>query len=74
MPEWPQIVAVAKKLAPPLNGPIDGSSAVVSGNAIIINSPGGFLKMLLENTAFARSAIAEAAKQITGKEYQIKAL
>ncbi|MCL2512608.1 MAG: DNA polymerase III subunit gamma/tau [Oscillospiraceae bacterium] len=69
--DWPKITAEAKRLSPPLNGMIDGSSADVNGEILTVKTENPMFKQLF-NVETYKSAIKKAVLNVTGREYDIR--
>ena len=72
-PEWNSVVRRAKELSPPLRGPLNGSRAVINGNAVLVSAANPMLGNIIRNPNFVR-IIERATVEITGTNYTIKIL
>ncbi|MCQ2440534.1 MAG: DNA polymerase III subunit gamma/tau [Clostridia bacterium] len=70
--EWTDILYVLKKSCPLIAGVLQGSSAYIKGNYLLIDTDNGQFKTMVNgNNPTYRNAIRNAAKEILGVEYKL---
>lgn len=70
--EWTEILKILSKKAPLIHGVLNGSTAYISGQFLLIDAPNVAFKNLVngENPVH-RDAIRRAAEQVLGKTYKL---
>ena len=67
---WPEVLSILKKTCKPISGVLVGSTAVLSGNVLQINSNNAAFSRFLEIPAYM-AAIQDAVEKVCGIKYHI---
>lgn len=67
---WPDVLEELSSTAPPLRGALEGTSAYLSGNRVLIDAPNPFVLKLI-NEAGHKQALKTALFHQTGKRYAL---
>lgn len=71
--KWDAVCAEAKFLSPPLHGALNGSSASLSGDTVIVSLANPHLKRMINNANYL-NIIAVAAEKVLGRKFRVKIL
>ena len=70
--EWTEILKILSKTSPLMHGALNGSTAYVSEQYLLIDAPNPIFKNLINGEdPFHREAIRRAAEQVLGKTYKL---
>ena len=70
--QWPEILALLAKTCPLIHGVLQGSTAYIRGDLLLIDSKNSQFRSLVkgENSLY-RNQIRKAATEVTGKVYRL---
>ena len=70
--QWEEILKILSKTCPPISGVLNGSSAYISGQYLLIDAPNPMFRSFINsNNAVYRDAIRKAATQVLGQTYKL---
>lgn len=71
-PQWTAICDEAKRLSPPMIGLVDGSSAVLNGDTLVVSSINPLFHSIVAKNEEMRKVLLRAIQNITGKDLRMK--
>lgn len=70
--QWRAICDEAKIISPPLNGLLDGSSAVENGDTLVLSSVNPLFSAIVAKNEHMIEVIKKSAEKVTGRKFKLK--
>ena len=70
--QWAAVIAEAKRISPPMIGLVDGSSAVLNGNTLVVSSINPLFHSIVAKSEEMRKVLQQAIHSVTGKDLRMK--